>query len=160
MRSAKMRLFWACSLVLTAGMAAALSAAPPRGADGKVGTNPVIRARHIEGMVVKNPEGQDLGKVEDVVVDMATGKVRYAAVAFGGFLGVGDKLFAVPFHALKVEYDAKGKTSHFVANINKKTLEGAKGFDKKDWPDFADPKFSEENDRHFPATVSIQIDRK
>jgi sporulation protein YlmC with PRC-barrel domain len=78
-------------------------AAPPKGADSKVGHNPVIRARNIEGMVVKNPEGQELGKVEDVVVDMATGKVRYAAIAFGGFLGVGDKLFAVPFHSLRVE---------------------------------------------------------
>jgi sporulation protein YlmC with PRC-barrel domain len=138
----------------------ALTAAPPKGADGKVGTNPVVRARHIEGMAVKNPEGQDLGKVEDIVVDMGTGRIRYAAVAFGGFLGVGDKLFAVPFHSLKVEYDAKSKTSHFVANIDKKTLENATGFDKKDWPDFADPKFEAGNDRHFPRAVSVTIERK
>jgi len=156
MRTARTSLFIASGLLLAAGI---LAAAPPKGAAGKVGTNPVIRARHIEGMVVKNSEGQDLGKVEDIVVDMGTGNVRYAAVAFGGFLGVGDKLFAVPFKALRVEHDAKSKTSHFVANIDKKTLENAPGFDKKDWPDFADPKFEESNDRHFRA-VSVKIERK
>ncbi len=145
---------------VTALLFSSLIAAPPKGADGKVGTNAVVRARHIEGMVVKNPEGQDLGKVEDIVVDMATGKIRYAAVAFGGFLGVGDKLFAVPFHSLRVDYDAKAKKSHFVADIDKKTLENAKGFDKDNWPDFADPKFEEGNDRHFPRAVSVTIERK
>ncbi len=160
MRNARTSLMAAMAFVVTAGMMTALTAAPPKGADGKVGTNSVIRARHIEGMVVKNPEGQDLGKVEDVVIDMGTGKVRYAVLSFGGFLGVGDKLFAVPFHSLRVEHDAKAKTSHFVANIDKKTLENATGFDKKDWPDFADPKFGESNDRHFPRAVSVTIERK
>ena len=160
MCNSRISLFTTTAFVLSAAMITALAAAPPKGADGKIGSNPVIRARHIEGMVVKNPEGQDLGKVEDIVVDMATGRVRYAAIAFGGFLGVGDKLFAVPFHSLRVEHDAKAKTTHFVADIDKKTLENATGFDKKNWPDFADPKFEEGNDRHFPRAVSVTIERK
>ena len=57
MCKARTSLFVASALVLAAGI---LAAAPPKGADGKVGTNPVIRARHIEGMVVKNSDGQDL----------------------------------------------------------------------------------------------------
>ena len=116
----------------------------------------VVRAKSIAGMAVKGPVNEDLGKVEDVVIDMETGLVRYAAIAFGGFLGVGDKLFAVPFRALHVKQDANSKTSHFVLNIDKQTLEKAKGFDKDAWPDFANPRFAEENDRYFaePAKVT------
>jgi sporulation protein YlmC with PRC-barrel domain len=116
---------------------------------GQVSTMPVLRAHSIAGMTVKNPSGQDLGKVEDIVVDMGTGKVRYAAVSFGGFLGVGDKLFAVPFHALKVKHDTGDKTTHFVLNVDKATLEKAPGFDSKHWPDFGDPRYSNDNDKFY-----------
>src|SRR5262245_12515112 len=109
----------------------------------------VVRANSIAGMPVKNSEDKDMGKVEDVVIDMETGSVRYVAISFGGFLGVGDKLFAVPFRALRVQHDAKSKKAHFVLDVDKKTLEKAKGFGKKDWPNFADPRFAEENDRYF-----------
>lgn len=112
---------------------------------------PVLRATTINGMAVKNQSGEDLGKVEDVVIDMGTGKVRYAAVSFGGFLGVGDKLFAVPFHAFKVAHDANSRKTHLVLNVDKATLEKAKGFDKNTWPDFANPRFGEENDRIYGA---------
>jgi len=154
MHKSKLSLFGATAIVIGAGLLTALSAAPPRGADGKVGTNPVIRARHIEGMPVRNSAGADLGKVEDIVVDMHTGEVRYAAVAFGGFLGVGDKLFAVPFHALTAVHDSKTDKTHFETSIDKKTLENATGFDKKNWPNFADPKFGADNDRHFAPHIT------
>jgi len=154
MRKSKLSLLGSMTFIVAACLLTALSAAPPKGANDKVGNNPVIRARHIEGMVVRNAAGDDLGKVEDIVVDMNTGKIRYAAVAFGGFLGVGDKLFAVPFHALRVVHDAKGNKTHFETSINKETLKNATGFDKKTWPDFADPKFGEDNDRHFAPHVT------
>lgn len=110
---------------------------------------PVIRAHQIAGMGVVNSAGEDLGKVEDVVVDMGTGQVRYAAISFGGFLGVGDKLFAVPFRALKLRHNANDKTHHFELNVSKETLERAQGFDKSKWPDFADPRYGDEYDRPF-----------
>jgi sporulation protein YlmC with PRC-barrel domain len=109
----------------------------------------VVRASSIVGMPVKNPEDKDLGKVEDVVIDMETGSVRYVAISFGGFLRVGDKLFAVPFRTLRVQHEPASKKAHFVLDIDKTTLEKARGFDKKDWPNFADPRFAEENDRFF-----------
>ena len=126
------------------------------GSTARAATGVVVRAKSIAGMAVKNPADEDLGKVEDVVIDMETGSVRYAAIAFGGFLGVGDKLFAVPFKALHVKQDAGSKTSHFILDVDKKTLEKARGFDKNDWPDFANPRFAEENDRYFaePARVT------
>jgi sporulation protein YlmC with PRC-barrel domain len=122
---------------------------------GQVGAMPVVRANSIAGMTVKNPAGQDLGKVEDVVIDMGTGKVRYAAISFGGFLGVGDKLFAVPFHALKVKHNTGDKTTHFVLNVDKKTLEKAPGFDSKNWPDFANPRYGDDNDKYYAEPTKL-----
>lgn len=151
--------FMATASGLTLMTVAAFALAAPKDKDlpssrGQVGAMPVVRANSIAGMVVKNPAGQDLGKVEDVVIDMGTGKVRYAAISFGGFLGVGDKLFAVPFHALKVKHNPGDKTSHFVLNADKKTLEKAPGFDSRNWPDFANPKFGDDNDKYYdPAKV-------
>jgi sporulation protein YlmC with PRC-barrel domain len=109
----------------------------------------VVRASSVNGMAVKSPNDKELGKVEDVVIDMETGTVRYVAISFGGFLGAGDKLFAVPFRALHVRHEPKSKSPHFELDISKETLEKAKGFDKKHWPDFANPRFAEENDRYF-----------
>lgn len=129
--------------------AATAGAAEARSIEGVV-----VRALAIAGMAVKNPSGKDLGKVEDVVIDMETGSVRYMAISFGGFLGFGDKLFAVPFRALNVQHDPGTKSAHFVMDVDKEKLEKAKGFDKKNWPNFADPRFAEENDRFF---VEIEV---
>lgn len=117
----------------------------------------VVRASAINGMAVKDPSDKGLGKVEDLVIDMETGSVRYAAISFGGFLGVGDKLFAVPFRALHVRHEPGKKSPHFEMNVNKDTLQKAKGFDKNHWPNFGDPRFAEENDRYF---VDIQVRRE
>jgi len=114
----------------------------------------VVRAS--EGMAVKSPAGKDLGKVEDVVIDMNSGKIRYAAISFGGFLGFGEKLFAVPFKVLHVRHEGDSKAPHFEMNVDRGMLEKAKGFDKKNWPDFADPRFAEENDPHFAQVSRVK----
>ncbi len=117
----------------------------------------VVRSSAINGMAVKDPADKSLGKVEDLVIDMETGSVRYAAISFGGFLGVGDKLFAVPFRALHVRHESGSKAPHFEMNVSKETLQKAKGFDKNHWPNFGDPRFAEENDRYF---IDIQVRRE
>src|SRR5262245_25714035 len=53
------------------------------------------------GYRVINPVGEDLGKIEDIVIDMDSRQIAYAVLSFGGFLGFGDKLFAIPWEALK-----------------------------------------------------------
>ena len=67
------------------------------------------------------------------MLDTATGKVCYAVLSFGGVLGIGSKLFAVPWNALKLDTEEK----HFVLNVDKERLENAPGFDKDNWPDMA-----------------------
>jgi hypothetical protein len=81
-----------------------------------------------------NTQGENLGKVEEVMIDAVPGRVAYAVLSFGGFLGVGDKLFAVPWKSLN--YDPQQEA--FVINADKRLLEKAPGFDKNSWPDLAD----------------------
>src|SRR5262245_46240070 len=142
----------ACGTLLSLALWAGAEDAPRKAAQAKSIEGVVVRSSAITGMAVRSPTDKDLGKVEDLVIDMHTGSIRYVAISFGGLLGIGDKLFAVPFHALHVQHEPGSKAPHSVMNVDKQTLENAKGFDKKNWPDFADPKFAQENDRHFPVT--------
>ncbi|MDW7732546.1 MAG: PRC-barrel domain-containing protein [Methanolobus sp.] len=90
----------------------------------------VISASTVEGDHVENVEGEDLGKIEEIMIDLDEGAVAYAVLSFGGFLGIKDKLFAIPWKAL-----SKNPDSHnFVLNVDKETLEKAPGFNKDAWP--------------------------
>jgi sporulation protein YlmC with PRC-barrel domain len=94
----------------------------------------VLSASSIEGDKVKNSAGEDLGKVDEVMIDLQTGRIAYAVLSFGGMLGMGNKLFAIPWTALTVDEDEKV----LILNIPKQRLESAPGFDKDNWPDMAD----------------------
>lgn len=94
----------------------------------------VMSASSLIGDRVINPQGQDLGKIEEFMIDLDTGCVAYAVLSFGGFLGLGDKLFAIPIQALALDEDRKC----FILNVDKEKLQNASGFDKSNWPDFAD----------------------
>jgi sporulation protein YlmC with PRC-barrel domain len=94
---------------------------------------------------VKNAAGEDLGKIEDLMIDLNSGRVAYAVLSFGGFMKMGNKLFAIPWEALRL--DAANK--QFILNVDKRVLESATGFDKDNWPDMADPKFGVGVYRHY-----------
>lgn len=99
---------------------------------------PVPKASIFMGSSVMNTQGEKLGKIEDLVIDPATGRITYAALSYGSILGLGGKLFAVSWDALKLQSD--GKT--FVLNVPKETLENAPSFDKSNWPKQPDPMLS------------------
>jgi sporulation protein YlmC with PRC-barrel domain len=101
----------------------------------------IYRASKIIGADVKNPQGEKLGDIQDVVLDPETGRVRYAVLAFGGFLGLGEKYFAVPWTALTSKAGEKGD---FILNIDKEKLKNAPGFDKNNWPNMADRSWAEQ----------------
>ena len=84
---------------------------------------------------VYNHKDEDLGDIKEIMLDVNSGRIAYAVLSFGGFLGIADKLFAVPWSALKLDTANK----RFLLNVEKKSLESAPGFDKDDWPDMADP---------------------
>ena len=91
----------------------------------------VLKVSTILGLKVQDTEGKRLGDIKDLVVDPADGSIGYAVLDFGGFLGIGDKYFAVPWEALQWTRDRKA----IVLDVSKKDLKQAPGFDKNHWPD-------------------------
>lgn len=94
----------------------------------------VLSASTMMGDTVRNSEGQDLGEIEELMLDLDEGRVAYAVLSFGGVFGLGDKLFAIPWEALSLRPDEHA----FVLDVEKKTLEQAPGFDEDNWPETAD----------------------
>lgn len=95
-----------------------------------------LSASTLIGNVVRNRQNEDLGKVEDFMLDLRTGRVAYVVLSFGGFLGVGNKLFAVPWPALTLDSSRHA----FVLDVSRERLSEAPGFDKDHWPDLTDAK--------------------
>jgi sporulation protein YlmC with PRC-barrel domain len=91
----------------------------------------VLSATTMIGDGVKNINGEDLGKVEEFMLDLNSGRIAYVVVSFGGVLGIGNKLFAIPWEALRLDTE----DHKFFLDIDKETLEEAPGFDNDDWPD-------------------------
>jgi sporulation protein YlmC with PRC-barrel domain len=108
----------------------------------------VLSASTLAGDSVRNASGEHLGKVDEIMIDIPSGKVAYAVLSFGGVLNLGAKLFAVPWGALQVDEDEKC----FVLNVDKRTLENAPGFDKDNWPDMADPSWGSKIFQHYGIT--------
>jgi sporulation protein YlmC with PRC-barrel domain len=92
------------------------------------------------GNDVYNTKGEDLGDIKEIMLDMASGSVAYAVLSFGGILTLGKKLFAVPWHALKLDK----KNKRFTLDVDKERLKMAPGFDQDHWPDMADEVWSKE----------------
>jgi sporulation protein YlmC with PRC-barrel domain len=92
------------------------------------------------GMDIHNRQGDDLGELEDVMIDVNSGRVAYAVLGFGGVLGMGEKLFAVPWQSLSFNSQEK----MFVLNVDKDKLKTAPGFDKNQWPDMTDVRWSKD----------------
>jgi hypothetical protein len=86
------------------------------------------------GDSVVNGAEEDLGDIKEIMLDMHTGQVAYAVLAFGGFLGIGEKLFAVPWSALHLDT----LNHRFVLNVEKDRLQNAPGFNPDAWPDMSD----------------------
>lgn len=98
----------------------------------------LMGADTLMGEDVYNRMDEDLGDIKEIMIDMQSGRIAYAVLSFGGILGMGDKLFAVPWQSL--ELDTVNK--RFILDISKERLESAPGFDKDRWPDMASAEFS------------------
>jgi sporulation protein YlmC with PRC-barrel domain len=111
----------------------------------------MMGADTLVGNSVYNLAEDDLGEIKEIMLDMRTGRVGYAVLSFGGFLGMGEKLFAVPWSALAL--DTKNK--RFVLNVEKARLNSAPGFDKAHWPDMADQSWSKEIHAFYGTKPSV-----
>lgn len=100
-----------------------------------VQTHPnVLSTTAVIGDSVVNRTGENLGKIEELMLDLEKGRVAYAVLSFGGILGLGEKMFAIPFEALKLD----ASREHFTLDVDKNRMQSAPGFDKNNPPQASD----------------------
>lgn len=104
-----------------------------------------LSAGTLTGDKIRNLDGEDLGHLEEIVIDLDGGRVNYAVLASGGFLGLGEKYFAIPWNMVTVDTE----NHEVVVDISKATLENAPGFDKGDWPKIGDRDWVAEVYRYY-----------
>jgi sporulation protein YlmC with PRC-barrel domain len=108
------------------------SSAP--GASLAVSDAVLLRSKALFDYRVKSPQGEDRGKIEEVIIDMEVGRVAYAVLSFGGFLGLGDKWVPVPWDAVTLRPAEKV----LLLNIAKEKLQKAPNFEGTTLPELAD----------------------
>jgi hypothetical protein len=101
----------------------------------------LIGADQVQGTTIYNPRGDNLGSVQDVMIDKISGRIAYAVVGFGGFLGIGNRHYPLPWETLKYDQSMGG----YVVNLDKSVLEGA--------PSYADDEAVTWNDRAWDEHV-------
>jgi len=99
----------------------------------------------LKGARVHNFAGEDLGKVDDFVMDFDSGRVAYVVVAVGGFLGMGDRLFPVPWDL----FTTRTEDHEFFLDVEKQMLLDAPAFDRSNWPDMGDQAWAAELTAHY-----------
>jgi hypothetical protein len=100
-------------------------------------TSRLIAADKVEGTAVYNAAQEKIGSIENIMIDKLSGKVAYAVMSFGGFLGIGDNYYPLPWSMLK--YDTR--VGGYVVNLDKKVLEGAPSYGARDRIDWDDEKW-------------------
>ena len=105
----------------------------------------VLSASSIIGTDITNSDGEELGSIEELMLDHACGDIAYAVVKFGGFLGMGEKLFAIPWKAFSLSlHDKKA-----ILQVPRERLQQAEGFDKDAWPNMADETWAEQVHEYY-----------
>jgi len=105
------------------------------GGDDDSGPGPeIMAAETLSGDQVVNTAGENLGEIQSIMLDVPRGRIAYAVLSFGGILGLGSKLFAIPWELLTL--DANNK--RFILAVDRERLKQAPGFDKDHWPSAAD----------------------
>jgi sporulation protein YlmC with PRC-barrel domain len=118
----------------------------------------VFPATKMAGWKVRNPAGEDLGKIEELMIDVMSARIAYAVLSYGGIFGIGDKFFAVPWEALTMRPDDEV----FIIDVPKERLENAPGFNKDEWPMTGDRELRPEEEEAWvrpPARMPFRARR-
>jgi sporulation protein YlmC with PRC-barrel domain len=100
-------------------------------------TDRLIASNKVEGTAVYDPQGQRLGSIYNFMVDKRSGRAEYAVLSFGGFLGIGDDYYPLPWQSLTYDTGLGG----YVTDISKERLEGAPRYARAEEADWADPAY-------------------
>jgi len=111
----------------------------------------VVKSAEVIGVSVENPEGDSLGKIEELVIDKIEGKIRYAVLSFGGILGLGEKLFAIPWNVLHYN----NERDCFIISVPYEKLKNAKGFDIDKWPNMADESWNTDIFKYYEEHTKL-----
>jgi len=106
------------------------------------------------GNPVVNRQDEDLGTILEIMLNVRAGHISYAVLSYGGILGIGDKLFAVPWEALSLDTE----NERFILDVAKERLEAAPGFDKDNWPNMADQTWAKDvrdDDGTQPSSLPV-----
>jgi sporulation protein YlmC with PRC-barrel domain len=110
----------------------------------------LMGADTLMGNDVYNRQEEDLGNIKEIMLDVAAGNISYAVLSYGGVMGIGDKLFAVPWQALTLDTE----NQRFILDVAKERLESAPGFDKDNWPDMSDQTWVKEVHDYYGTQTS------
>lgn len=105
----------------------------------------LMPASSLSGNYVKNAQGDNLGHVKEIMVDIEYNRVAYYVLSFGGLMGMGDKLFAIPPEVLRRNVN----DNSFTLDVSKDILKNTQGFNKENWPDMADSSFRSTLYKHY-----------
>lgn len=115
----------------------------------------LLSASTLMGNEVYNKGDENLGDIKDFMLDVHSGQICFAVLSFGGFMGMGGKLFAVPWRALKLDTENK----RFVLDVSEERLKQAPGFDKDHWPDMGDAAWAHGIDTYYGIKPESGADR-
>ena len=120
---------------------------------GHKGPGPeLMGAGTLIGDHVHNLKNEHLGQIKEIMLDMRTGQVAYAVMSSGGFLSLGEKLFAVPWEHLKLDTVNK----RFTLDVDKDTVENAPGFDTDHWPNMSDVEWENQVRGYYSSSLSAR----
>jgi sporulation protein YlmC with PRC-barrel domain len=108
-------------------------------------TDRLIASNKVEGTAVYDRQGQRLGSVYNFMVDKRSGKAEYAVMSFGGFLGMGDSYYPLPWKSLAYDTDLGG----YVVDLDKSRLQGAPSYEREQAPDWGDPSYGRRIDEFY-----------
>lgn len=116
-------------------------------------TGRLISSEKVTGSNVENPNGDNLGHIEEIMIDKISGRVGYAVLNYGSFLGMGGKLFALPWDVLK--YDTRRDA--YVVGIPEEQLKNAPSFDQGTEPNWNDPQYAKDLHRYYGSAADWYI---
>lgn len=105
----------------------------------------VMAAATLDGNTVYSSDNVNVGDIKDIMLDVSSGRIAYAVLSSGGFLGIGGKLLAVPWNALTLDTDRKA----FILSIPAEIVKAVPGFDKDHWPSFVDMEWGTLLHKHY-----------
>lgn len=107
-------------------------------------TPPIVSASTLAGYRVRNVRNEDLGAIEELMIDPISGRLAYAVLCFSGILGAGDKLYAIPWDLLKLNAADRALVLEWDSD-----LDGAPSFPQDDWPEFGDAQWEREIHEYY-----------